>query len=137
MQGNLKLGLFVVRLTVFIFFAVWAGEKFVNPASTIGIFSHFYFIEDLPHWGAYLAGGFQFAILLGFLLGFAKFWTYGALLVMHSLSTASSWAQLIAPYDPGHHLFLAGVPTLGAIFLLFLMRNEDTLFSPFSRSASE
>lgn len=132
MQGNLRLGLFILRVSVFIFFAIWAGEKFVNPESTIGIYSHFYLIDGLPTWGAYVIGGFQGIIVAAFLLGFAKFWSYGLLLAMHSLSTLSTWAQLITPYEAGHHLFVAGIPTLGAIFFLFLMRNEDTMFSPLS-----
>ena len=137
MQGNLKFGLLVLRLSVFVFFAIWAGEKFINPEATIRIFSHFYFFENLPVWGAYVAGGIQVVVLLGFVLGFAKFWSYGLLLVMHTLSTLASWEQLISPYDPGHHLFVAGIPTLGAIFFLFLMRNEDTLISPLSKKEAE
>jgi uncharacterized membrane protein YkgB len=131
MQGNLKLGLFILRLSVFIFFAIWAGEKFVRPESTIGIYSHFYLMDGLPVWGAYAIGSVQAIIIAAFMLGIAKFWSYGLLLVMHSLSTLSTWAQLISPYDPGHHLFVAGIPTLGAILFLFLMRDQDTLFNPF------
>jgi len=137
MQGNLKLGLLILRLSVFVFFAIWAGEKFVKPETTIAIYSHFYFFENLPVWGSYVAGGIQVVVLLGFVLGFAKFWSYGLLLVMHSLSTLASWEQLLNPYEPGHHLFVAAIPTLGAIFFLFLMRNEDTMFSPLSREEAE
>lgn len=132
MKGNLRLSLFVVRLTVFAFFAIWAGEKFIKPESTVAIYSHFYLLEGLPVWGAYIVGAFQAAIVLAFLLGFAKFWSYGLLLVMHTLATLSTWQYLITPYEGGHHLFVAAIPTLGAIFILFLMREEDTLFSPFS-----
>jgi len=135
MKGNLQLGLFVLRLSVFLFFAVWAIEKFIKPETTAAIYSHFYMIEGLPVFGAYAAGTVQLIVLAGFLLGIAKFWTYGLLLVMHTLSTLSTWQQLIAPYDGSNHLFIAAIPTLAGIFVLFLMRDEDTMFNPFAKGS--
>ncbi len=134
MHGNLRLGLFVLRISIFVFFAIWVGEKFFNPEMTIAIYAHFYFLDGVPVWGAYVTGIVQGVILLGFLFGALKFWSYGALLAMHTFSTLSSWQQIITPYESNHHLFVAAIPVWGALLFLFLMRDEDSMLNPFSRS---
>lgn len=129
MPANLKVALLVLRLSLAAFFAVWVLEKFVKPESTSAIWAHFYFFDQMPAMGPYIIGAVQAAILLAFVLGVLKFWSYGLLMVMHALSTLSTWSQLLHPYDGGNHLFWAGVPALGAFVALFLLRKEDTLFS--------
>lgn len=127
MQGKLKLSLAILRYTVGAFFAVWVIEKFVKPESTQGIWKAFYFVSDLPLEASYVIGVVQAVILICFVLGLFKFWSYGLILIMHALSTASTWAQLADPYSGGNHLFWAAVPALGALIALFILRDEDTL----------
>ncbi|TGY88378.1 DoxX protein [Marinicauda algicola] len=126
---NLTLSLFILRVTLAAFFAVWALEKFLEPESTIAIFDHFYGIGGLPEWGSYAIGAVQAVLILAFLL-WAKFRTVsvGLLLLMHAGSTLSTWQQLINPYEGPNHLFWAAVPTLGALIALFLLRREDRLW---------
>ncbi|MFP3942897.1 MAG: MauE/DoxX family redox-associated membrane protein [Alphaproteobacteria bacterium] len=126
-QGKLKLSLAILRYTVAAFFAVWVIEKFVKPESTQGIWKAFYFVPDLPLEASYAIGVVQAVILICFVLGILKFWSYGLLLVMHALSTASTFGQLITPYTGNNHLFWAAVPALGALIALFILREEDTL----------
>ena len=127
---KLQLSLFIMRLTVAAFFLVWALEKFLSPESTIGIFEHFYGIADMPMGAVYAAGAIQLVFVLAFLfVGRFRLITVGGLLVMHAVSTASSWSQLINPYEGGNHLFWAAVPTLGALIALFLLRDEDRLYT--------
>lgn len=125
-QSRLKIALAIMRYTVAAFFAVWVIEKFVSPETTQRIWAAFYFVDSLPLQTSYFIGTVQAVILVCFVLGIVKFWSYGSLMVMHALSTLSTYAQLADPYDPPNHLFWAAVPTLGALIALFILRNEDT-----------
>ncbi len=128
-QSTLKLPLFILRATIAIFFAVWALEKFVHPETTVAIWKAFYMIENLPIAAAYAIGTLQFAVVACFFLGILKFWSYGFLMVIHAISTLSTYEQLFNPYEGGNHLFIAAIPTLGALIALFMLRKEDTLFT--------
>ncbi|MEL6364020.1 MAG: hypothetical protein AAFR11_04190 [Pseudomonadota bacterium] len=123
---RLPIALAVLRYSIAAFFAVWAIEKFVKPEVTGRIWSHFYKIEGIGEIASYAIGSVQLAVIVLFVLGLFRFWTYGALMVMHAVSTFSTWEHLIDPYGK-NHLFWAGVPTLAAIVALWLMREEDTL----------
>lgn len=121
-----RLGLAAIRYSVAAFFAVWAIEKFVKPDVTGRIWSHFYKIEGIGTYASYGIGAFQLAIIGLFALGLFRTWTYGALFLMHAVSTLSTWEHLIDPYGK-NHLFWAGVPTLAAMAALWLMRKDDSL----------
>ena len=59
----------------------------------------FYFISGLGHSVFYVIGAVEMVILLGFLAGLYKRWTYGAVLLFHSISTLSSYKQYLAPFE--------------------------------------
>ena len=59
-------------------------------------------------------------------LGIFRTPAYGAAMALHAVSVLVSWRQLIDPWsDPVAHLFIAGVPVLGAFVALFLLRHSD------------
>ncbi|OZH54429.1 DoxX protein, partial [Hydrocoleum sp. CS-953] len=58
-----------------------------------------------------------------------KAFSYGAMLGMHLISVLSTYKQLLNPYAPGNQLFWAAVPTLAAMIGLFLLKDEDRLFT--------
>lgn len=127
---KLTLSLYIMRVSVAAFFAVWAVEKLVKPESAVAIFDHFYGISALPIGAAYAIGAVQLLLVLAFLV-WAR-WraiTVGLLLAMHAVSTLSTWQQLLTPYEGGNHLFWAAVPTLAALIALFLLRDEDRLLT--------
>lgn len=126
---GLKPALLILRLTVAAFFAVWVIEKFVKPEATVAIWKAFYFYDGLPLEASYAIGAVQAVVLILFLLGIAKLWSTGLLMVMHGLSTLSTWERLINPYEGVNHLFWAAVPALGAIVVLFMLRHHDTLLT--------
>lgn len=128
-NSKLQLSLFIVRVSLAAFFAVWAIEKFVKPESTVGIWKAFYMVDSLPLEASYAIGAVQAAVLLAFALGVLKFWSYGFLMVIHGLSTLSTYGRLLDPYSGPNHLFWAAVPALGALIALFIMRNEDTMLT--------
>lgn len=129
---RLEIGLLLIRVSTAAFFLVWSLEKILHPEITQRVFSTFYFME-ISTTVAIALGVAQTAVILGFLVGFAKRWTYGALLVMHGISTVSTWERLIDPYTTPNHLFWAAVPALAALAMLYLMRDEDRLFTVSSR----
>ncbi|MEM9152480.1 MAG: DoxX protein [Cyanobacteria bacterium P01_F01_bin.3] len=129
---KLKLSLAIVRITLALFFLVWSVEKIVAPELAKGVFSAFYPATPSTSISVVL-GILQTAIVLLFLGGLFKLWTYGALLGMHLVSTLVSYKPLLDPYTPPNHLFWAAVPTLGALIALFILREEDQ-FLTFSRA---
>lgn len=122
---TLEVSLALVRYTVAAFFAVWVVEKFVKPETTQAIFKAFYYVEALPLEASYAVGVIQAVVLIAFVLGLFKTWSYGALTLMHAGSTLASWQQLSDPYTGVNHLFWASVPVLGAMIALWILRRRD------------
>jgi len=72
------------------------------------------------------------ALLLAFLLGIKKRISYGLVLLLHLLhavGTLMTLPTLIPPYEGPEILFLAAIPTIGAMLLLYVLRDEDTMLS--------
>jgi putative oxidoreductase len=129
-DNKLEISLLIMRLTFAAFIMVWAVDKLVAPEHAQKVFSHYYF-TDLPFEPLTVIGIVQIIVILAFAAGFLRFWTYGAMLVMHAVSTLSTYDKLISPWEAGPRglLFWAAVPTLGAIIALFVMRDRDNLLS--------
>ncbi len=132
MQQDMKLeiSLVVMRLTFAAFMLVWAIDKVIDPEHARAVFSRFYFTE-LPPGPFIVIGVVQIIVVVAFAVGFARLWSYGAMLLMHAVSTASTFAELLDPWAAGPRglLFWAAVPALGAIIALFVLRDRDRLLS--------
>lgn len=124
MRQRLRVGLFFMRGSVFLVMAMWSLNKLLAPDASAGIFESFYYIGGLGVASMYAIGLVQLVIEVLFLLGVARFWTYGFVLLAHGVSTISSWQQYLSPFD--HMLFLAAIPMLAACLTLFLLRDHDT-----------
>lgn len=126
---TLEISLLLVRLAVAAFMLVWAIDKVVSPEHAQGVFTRFYFWT--PSTPVLLALGIaQIVIVLAFAGGFARVWTYGAVAVMHAVSTLSTWSRLLNPWGTGAQpLFWAAVPVLAAVIALFLLRDRDRFLS--------
>jgi hypothetical protein len=129
MPTNTQRALFALRISIAVFFSIWAIEKFVKPETTAAIWSKFYLVDGLPTEVAYMIGAIQVLAVVLFALGLFKLWTYGFFLTIHALGTLSTWQILITPYQGSNHLFVAAIPLLGALLALFLMRRDDTWLS--------
>ncbi|WP_290649155.1 hypothetical protein [Aquisalimonas sp.] len=127
MDQRLGVSLFVLRLSVFVVMVMWSIDKLLDPEGSARIFESFYHIGGLEAGAMYAIGLAQIAIEIAFVLGVARFWTYGFVLVTHGISTLSSWQQYLSPFD--HMMFLAAIPMLAACVTLFLLRDRDNLFS--------
>lgn len=120
--------LLFLRLGVFIVILMWTLDKFINPGHSAGVFENFY---GLSGWGPtvfMILGALELVLLIGFVIGYMKTLTYGFILVIHAISTISTWKQLLNPYD-GNLLFFAGIPMLAACWALFSLRDLDTRFT--------
>jgi hypothetical protein len=113
-----------LRLGVFVVFAMWTVDKFMNPGHASGIFKNFYGISGLGQGILYGLATIELLLILAFVLGLFKTVTYGAVLVLHAISTFSSYAQYMDPFN--HLLFFAAWPMLAACYALFVLRDLDT-----------
>jgi uncharacterized membrane protein YkgB len=126
---KLELSLLLLRLSVFLVMFMWAIDKFINPGHAAKVYESFYYIGGLGNAVMYVIGAMEMVILLLFLAGYKKKYTYGAVLVLHAVSTLSSFKQYLAPFDGTNLLFFAAWPMLAACLALFLLRDQDKIWS--------
>lgn len=125
---RLNMSLLLLRLGVFIVMIMWTLDKFVNPEHAAAVGQNFYgYAEGFGHTVYYLIGTVQLVIVLAFVAGFLKRISYGLVLVMHGISTFSSYQQYINAWD--NLLFFAAWPMLAACVALYLLRERDTLWA--------
>lgn len=125
LMKNLQRALLVLRITLGIFLLQWGVEKFALPQNTVAIWGYFYGINVSSTLG-YVFGVVEIAIAAFLFVGLFRTVAYGAAMVLHAVSVLVSWRQLFDPWgDPVNHLFIAGVPVLGAFVALFLLRYWD------------
>ncbi|PHR94297.1 MAG: hypothetical protein COA69_01495 [Robiginitomaculum sp.] len=127
--AKLPLTLLIMRISIALFLLPWVIEKFTNPETTAKIFAHFYHIENLSVYASYGVGGLWALLWLAFVSGYKKRFSYGLVMGLHGLGTIFTWRQLMPFLETHNHLFLAALPTLGAMIALYLLRSSDTMFS--------
>ena len=128
-DSRIAQALLTLRLSVFLVMFMWTIDKFINPEHAARVYEKFYFISGLGNPVFYVIGAIQLAIVIGFVLGFQKRWTYGAILFFHSISTLSAFKQYFTPFEGVNLLFYAAWPMLAACFALYYLRNLDTMWT--------
>ncbi|GAB5500490.1 MAG: hypothetical protein PsegKO_28010 [Pseudohongiellaceae bacterium] len=123
---KLQYCLFSLRLGVFVVMLMWTLDKFINPQHAAAVFNNFYLIEGLGPAVFTVLATLELILILGFMSGLFKKWTYGLVLLLHAVSTLSAWQQYLGF---GNLLFFAAWPMLAACWTLFMLREEDTLFT--------
>ena len=126
---KLQVSLLLLRLTVFLVMFMWTIDKFINPGHAAKVYESFYYIAGLESVVMYALGSVEIIILLLFLAGYKKTFTYGAVLVFHAVSTLSSFKQYLSPFEGPSLLFFAAWPMLAACITLFLLRDQDRMLS--------
>src|SRR6266496_2689556 len=92
--------LLALRITLGLFLLQWGVEKFLVPASSAGIWQHFYGLT-VPSALGYLFGAVEIAIAGCLFLGVFRTPAYGAGLALHAVTVVVSWRQLVDPWgDP-------------------------------------
>ncbi len=125
MPKHLPLSLLLLRVGIFIVFLFWTLDKILYPDHAAGVFSKFYGLEAMGETIFLAIGIAQLILILTFVVGLFKTWTYGAILLLHAISTFSTFGLYLDPFD--NLLFFAAWPMLAACIALFLMRDWDTL----------
>ncbi|MGB5261152.1 MAG: hypothetical protein WBO34_11610 [Gammaproteobacteria bacterium] len=108
---------------------VWTIDKFINPGHAAKVYEKFYYIAGLDSVVMYAIGAVEIIVLFLFLAGYKKKYTYGAVLIWHTISTLSSFKQYLAPFEGPNLLFFAAWPMLAACIALFLLREQDRILS--------
>jgi len=118
----------LIRLSSAAFLSVWALDKILGPQAAMKTFSNFYLpISDA---NAILAIGLaQLLLVVAFTIGAWPTLTYGAVTVMHAVSTFASWQKYLDPLARPNIVFWAAIPILAALIALFVLRNRDRLLT--------
>lgn len=123
-RERIATALLLLRLSVFLVMLMWTLDKFVNAGHAIAVFENFYGIAGLGAAVVTGLGVLELVLILAFVVGYRKRWSYGAVLVLHGASTLSSYRQYLDPFE--HLLFFAAWPMLAACVALYLLRDLDT-----------
>jgi len=121
-----KKGLAVLRLGLGGFLLLWGIDKLVSPESTVKIFQIFYSVP-IDVTAAYIIGAVEIVIALVIMAGMLKKYSYGLGLLLHGVSTLSTYKELAAPFGK-NHLFIAALPVLAGFVALYLLRHQDTVW---------
>lgn len=97
---RVPLMLLLLRIGIFVVMFIWTIDKFVRPEHASKIFAGFYGIANLGNLPLYLIGTIELVILLAFLAGFQKRFSYGFVLLLHGISTLSSFKQYLTSPVP-------------------------------------
>lgn len=97
----------------------------LRPGHAAGVFKKFYQIDLGAPTVFYIIGALEAVLILLFVTGAAKRFSYGAVLALHAISTLSAYRQYLQPFD--NLMFFAAWPMLAACIALYLLRDLDTL----------
>ena len=125
---TLKLPLFLTRISIVMFMLPWQIMRFTKP-DVINNISNKYYKFSMPEIGSTITGVLMIALLLAFLVGFKKKISYLLVFILHGIGTLMTIPNLIPGLEGYNQLFLAALPALAAMLLLYCLRDEDTMLS--------
>lgn len=131
---RLQVSLLLLRLGIFVVMFMWTIDKILRPDHMASVFERYYGLGGLGSTAAYIVGGAEMLLILAFVVGLWKRWTYGAVLLLHAVSTFATFGKYLAPFDAHNLLYFAAWPTLAACAALYLMRHADSLLAVQGRS---
>lgn len=128
-DSKLALSLFLIRLGIGIVFFMWTIDKLLNPEHTARVFAAFYMIDSLTTTASYIIGAIQMIVVLAFIAGALKKYSYMAIFIMHLISSLSTYERYFDPWTGTNLLFFAALPMLAGCWALWSLRDKDTIFS--------
>ena len=138
---RIEIALLIMRITAAIFLGLWATLKFHHPEWQRNIFEGAYNISffTVSDNLSYFLGTVQIIIVLAFVSGFMRKYSYGLMILMSAAGVLGSLGSFININEAGEiyaayakypkNLMLTSIPTLGALVALFILRDMDNLFS--------
>jgi hypothetical protein len=143
MPKNLPIALLILRLGIGAFLLVWASLKFLRPEWMVNVFRNTYGLEWVTADYAYAVGGVQLILVLAFIFGLFRTFSYGLTTIMHGTGIVGAFlsgsllfkgglikAISTGTFEIGYTSFPANllwtsVATLGALVALLLLRESD------------
>ena len=122
---RVSISLLLLRLSLGLVMMVWAFDKILNPGHGAAVLEGFYGLSSVGKSLIPMIGIAQGLIVLAFLLGVARTWSYGAVLLMHGATTLVSWSAYLQPLE--NILFFSAWPMLAGLVTLYLLRGEDRI----------
>ncbi|CAN0524301.1 unnamed protein product, partial [Scytosiphon promiscuus] len=103
-------------------------DKILNNQHAIKTVSKFYVSVDSTSIILAL-GVVQLIVVLAFAGGLFKTISYGAVFLMHAVSTVASYQLYMTPLARPNILFWAAIPVLAGLLLLFVLRHRDNFLT--------
>ena len=125
------LALFILRLGLSWFIFLWAAHKIILPNQYRALARNFDGVDPsvVQVYGLAVA---QVVICLLAVIGIARLYTYGALLLMHAFTVSRRWEGFLDPFAlnergtfPIHRNQVIDLAVLGAFIALVLLRHRD------------
>ncbi len=129
MTDKAKYPLFFTRISIVYFLLPWVLMRFTKPEGSKGIAAKYYKISEMPDMANTAIGVFWVVLLLAFLLGIKKRISYGLVLLLHAVGTLFTIPYLIVGTEKMNIMFFAAIPVIGAMWLLYSLRDNDTFLS--------
>ncbi|MCI0654283.1 MAG: hypothetical protein L0Y39_07380 [Methylococcaceae bacterium] len=123
---RISLALAILRISVFLVMLMWTLDKFVRPEHAMSVFEKFYGLDGIGTPVMYMLAAAELVLLLAFAAGISPRLSYGAVFLLHGISTFSSYRQYLTPFEGGNLLFVTAWPMLAACFTLYFLRDLDT-----------
>ncbi len=130
-ERRIEIALLIIRVTAAIFLGLWATLKFHHPEWQRNIFEGAYKVSFFTVTDnlSYFLGGLQLIVVLAFVTGFMRTWSYGLMMLMSAAGVIGSIGSFMTYFNYPKNLMLTSIPTLGALIALFILRDMDNLFS--------
>ena len=106
-QTALARSLLALRVSIFVVMAVWTIDKLLDPEHTRLIIQQFYGLRRVSAATARTLGIIELALLVAFVSGLWRRWTYGIVLLLHAASTFGSFREYLTPWRDDHLMFFA------------------------------
>ncbi|MCC3861130.1 hypothetical protein [Pseudemcibacter aquimaris] len=126
-QDKIEWLLLFMRASIFIVMFAWTVDKFTDPSHGVAILKGFYFIDGVGEQLVMILGGLEMLLILAFVAGAFKKYTYGLILLFHGLTTFASFDRYIPP--DVSLTFFAAWPMLAACATLYILRDFDKKFA--------
>ena len=122
--------LFWLRISVALVLIMWTIDKIINVEHAARVYEHFYKIPGLADGSLMIMIGVAELILIAlFLIGRFKNITYLIVLIIHGVSTLSTYAKFMTPFGGSNLLFFTAWPMLAACWMLYVFREQDTKYN--------
>ena len=105
---KLEISLLALRVSVAAVMLVWAVDKLVRPEHSSSVFAGFYGMPGVGEGIVVGLGVVQLLLVLAFLAGVARTWTYGASLLLHTVGakTGKHRTNTLSYFPDGGHYYV-------------------------------